>query len=480
MADIHLTRINESYIGVHCEDDAIYYELSDRFTFYVPGYKYMPRYRNGIWDGKIRLMDIRKRRTYYGLMGEIAKFARQYKYSLSFDNDLALQNIDVTFDWLNLPFEPFDYQAEAVVRILNDQKRLIVSPTGSGKSLIIYAAIRHLLRMNKKVLLVVPTVSLVHQMYKDFVSYGWTEADENTHRIFSGVEKKNTDKVVITTWQSIYKLKQPWFKDFDAAFIDEAHLASAESLRGIMEKCVNAKYRVGLTGTLQDAKAPKLTLIGLFGAPHNTTSSSDLMDRGVLSELKINAVCLKHKDEDRKIVSKFDYKTELNTIVESKIRNTFIKNIALDRKYNTLVLFNYVDKHGVKLFDMLNKDNTNKKIFFIHGKTPVEEREYAREYTEKHDNVIILASYGVFSTGINIKNLNTVIFAHPYKSKVKNLQSIGRVLRKSPNGKASVLFDIADDYSWKTKKNTTYRHFIDRIALYEKEGFDYKITNIDI
>lgn len=480
MRDIYIEKVNESFLVIRC-DDAIARELYDEFTFHVPGYKFMPLYRNGIWDGQVHLFQLRTHQIPYGLMARVASFAKRYDYSVGIQKDLRLEPItNVPVEDLNLAYVPHDYQQQALDIILADKKRLIESPTGSGKSLIIYMAIRKLIQMGKKILLVVPTVSLVEQMYKDFKEYGWNDVDEYVHKIYAGKEKKNDDHVVISTWQSIYKLKAPWFNDFDAVLIDEAHLASATSLKGIMEKAVNAEYRIGLTGTIQDAKAPLLTLVGLFGEPHQTTKSKELMERGLLSDLKIEAVCLRHPQPDRQAVSRFQYKLEVQTIVQNRQRNNFIVNLALDQPYNTLVLFNFVEGHGDVLYDIMQKKDASKHIFYIHGGTHVDEREFARQYTEEHGDVVILASYGTFSTGINIKNLNSVIFAHPYKSKIKNLQSIGRVLRKAPNGQKATLYDIGDDYSWKKKKNTTYRHFLTRLELYEDEGFNYKVRSLDL
>lgn len=484
MADIYIKKKNEAFITLQCENQGIYYELDDRYTFFVEGYNHMPKFKNGIWDGKIRLFNVRSRQIYSGLLGNILSYAKSCGYSVSLDVALKSDFEDIVYalNTLKLPehIVPHDYQNIAVNKILNNKRNLILSPTGSGKSLIIYGATRFLLAKKKKVLIVVPTVSLVEQLCKDFLEYGWVDVDKHVHMIYSGKEKRNIDDVVLTTWQSVYKMPQSWFKDFDAVFIDEAHLATAVSLKAIMEKAINANYRIGLTGTLKDAKVNKLVLSGLFGSTYSTTKTSELMKVGVLSKLSIEAILLKHKPEDCKIVSKMKYLAEINTIVEDQRRNAFIANIALDRKYNTLILFNFVDKHGKKLYDMIVDKNKDKKIFFIHGGVKVEEREYVRAYTEKHDNVIIVASFGTFATGTNIKNLNTIMFAHPYKSKIKNLQSIGRVLRKAPNGEPSVLFDIADDYRHGKKQNTTYRHFMERLEIYEQESFDYKLRVLDI
>lgn len=483
MFDLYLEKHSEIYIRVQCNFN-IAYELNDFFSFYAKNYKFMPKYKAGIWDGRIKLFNIKTGLIYVGLLEKLIYFAQSRDYKFDADPDLFISNEKKHFDVMkyNPPFQPYDYQQDAINIILNKKRRLVLSPTSSGKSFIIYGAIRHLLDQGKRVLLVVPTTSLVEQMVKDFSSYNWREAESMCHKIYSGKEKTNEDSVVVTTWQSVYKLGKDWFNPFDAIFVDEAHLAQAESIKSIMEKAENATYRVGLTGTIDDTQAHKLILQGLFGKVYSTIKTSELMERGLVASLKIEAIVMNHSDEDKKIVSKLPYQGELDTIISNPRRNNFIVNLGMNVKGNTLVLFNYVSKHGsvlYKMFQDLNKDN-KKQIFFVHGDTSTETREKVREISETYNNVVIVASYGTFSTGINIKNLDNVIFAHPYKSKIKNLQSIGRVLRKAQDDAKATLYDIADDYCWKSKSNTTYNHLKERLSIYEKEQFDYTIRTLDI
>ena len=119
-------------------------------------------------------------------------------------------------------------------------------------------------------------------------------------------------------------------------------------------------------------------------------------------------------------------------------------------------------------------------MFFVHGGVATEDRERVREITESENNAIIVASYGTFSTGINIKNLHNVIFASPSKSRIRNLQSIGRVLRKGSNNTKATLYDIADDISHKSRRNYTLNHLIERIKIYNEENFNYDIVNIPL
>jgi superfamily II DNA or RNA helicase len=338
----------------------------------------------------------------------------------------------------------------------------------------IYSIVRYFTEKQKTILLVVPTTSLVEQMYKDFDDYGWN-AEEYCHKIYSGKEKSTDKNVVITTWQSIYNLPRSFFKNFDVVIGDEAHQFKSKSMVGFMTKMDNTKYRFGFTGTLDGSQTHKWVLEGLFGPSYKVTQTNELIEKGHLSKLQIKVLLLKHNENQFN-----EYEEEIQYLITHEKRNKFIKNLTLDLKGNSLVLFSRVETHGQPLYDLINSSASDeRKIFFVHGGVDTEEREQVREITEKESNAIIVASYGTFSTGINIKNLHNVIFASPSKSRVRNLQSIGRVLRKGENKTKAVLYDIADDITYKSKKNYTLNHLIERIKIYNEEKFNYEIIQID-
>ena len=478
---------NEVYITIECEPD-IQREISEFFTFYVPGYKFMPAYRNRMWDGKIRLFSQKTKEIYFGLYPYVKAFADERGYTVV-TNDKVKVNNAVNKDTvkhfcnsLGQKFEARDYQIDAVYNNLKFNRSLLLSPTASGKSFIIYALIRyytHLLK-DKKCLLIVPTTSLVEQMYTDFQSYGWN-VKKYCHRLYSGYSNQTDKRVLISTWQSLYKLPKKYFEQFGAVFGDEAHLFKSKSLTEIMTKLIDCKYRIGLTGTLDGAHTHKLVLEGLFGAVNKVTSTKKLMDKKQLSNLAVRCLILKHTEENCKMVASGKYQDEIDYLVSSKSRNNFIKNLALKIKGNTLVLFQLVEKHGKDLHKLIedNAEN-NRKVFYIYGGVETEEREKARAIVEKETNAIIVASYGTFSTGINIKNLHNIIFASPSKSRIRNLQSIGRGLRLGDNKVNATLYDIADDMQYKSKENFTLKHFQERINIYTEEEFDYEIHNINL
>ena len=370
--------------------------------------------------------------------------------------------------------KPRGYQINGVYDALRHNRKLLISPTASGKSLMIYSLVRYFENKDKNILIVVPTTSLVEQMHKDFQDYGW-DADRYCHKIYSGREKTTDQPVVITTWQSIYKLEKSFFERFDVVIGDEAHLFKSKSLVGIMTKLLDCKYRFGFTGTLDGTQTHKWVLEGLFRPSYKIISTDDLMTKGYLSKLNIKILTLKHPPQ------KFEkYEDEIQYLIGHNQRNNFIKNLALDQKGNTLVLYSRVEAHGALLFDLINKyKEETRRCFFVHGGVDTEDRELVRSITEQEENAIIIASYGTFSTGINIKRLHNVIFASPSKSRVRNLQSIGRVLRKGDNKVKATLFDIADDITYNSSKNYTLNHLLERIKMYNEESFDYKVVKLD-
>ena len=486
MSHLVISKRNEVYLHVDAEVH-VYYELADQFTFEVPGAKFSPAYKNKYWDGKIRLFNTQKGEIYIGLLDRIVQFCKDHGYTYEF----------IESKYYGLPFEvnemiskegvkdymtaiskykPRDYQIEGVYDALRHNRRLLLSPTASGKSLMIYSIVRYFVEQQKNTLIVVPTTSLVEQMYKDFSDYGW-DVGSYCHKIYAGKERETESQVIITTWQSIYKLPRKYFQRFNVVVGDEAHQFKSKSLVSIMTKLGDAKYRFGFTGTLDGSETHKWVLEGLFGPSYKIIKTDELMKKGHLATLDINVLLLKHPP------TKFNtFEEEIQYIINHSRRNKFIKNLALDLKGNTLILFARVEGHGEPLYELINNSNIieNRRVFFIHGGVDTEDREEVREITERENNAIIVASYGTFSTGINIKNLHNVIFASPSKSRIRNLQSIGRVLRKGEQKTRATLYDIADDISYKSQKNYTLNHLIERIKVYNEEKFNYDIVNIPL
>jgi superfamily II DNA or RNA helicase len=486
MSNITIQMQNHSMMAVVC-DPSVRAELKEYFSFYVPGYKFIPSYRRKQWDGKIRLFNPITCELNVGLYAKLCRFAADRHYHMQMEHSpYGLPNATNKVDHQKLvssqalwkmPFPPRDYQYDAITHGIQRKRAVLLSPTGSGKSFIIYNLMRWYLENNdKSVLIVVPTTSLVEQMYKDFKDYGF-DAENECHIIYSGKDKKTDKRIVITTWQSVYRLGKDWFDVFGCVFGDECHLFKAKSLTTLMNKCTEAEYRFGTTGTLDGSQVHKLVLEGLFGPTKRVTFTRDLQDKGTLAKLKIDMLLLDYSEETRIMNKELTYQEEVDFLVTYEPRNKFIRNLAVTQKGNTLVLFQFVEKHGEILHKMI-KEVQSDKVYYVHGGTDTSDREAIRGIVEKQDGAIIVASLGTFSTGINIRNLHNIIFASPSKSQVKVLQSIGRGLRKADNGQDTKLYDLSDDMQYHSRQNFTLKHAGERIKMYTKEKFDFELHKV--
>lgn len=485
METIRVRKLNEANLHIQCESGTAE-ELREFFSFFVPGYKFMPAFKNRMWDGKIRLFNAQNGELPCGLFFHLKEFARNRAYLMELvPTDYGLpddvNDIDpnAIFEWINkleLPFKIRDYQFDALCHGLHKKRAILISPTGSGKSLIIYCIVKFWLyqrmRRNKRALIIVPTTSLVEQMHGDFKEYGANP--DNMHRIYSGKDKKFDAQICISTWQSIYKLPKPWFDQFGLVIGDECHGFKSKSLTTIMNKLSEADYRYGTTGTLDGTQTHELVLQGLFGKIHRVTTTKKLQDDDTLADLEIDRIVLSHSE-------KFDGKTyheEIDWIICHQQRNEFIRKLTVSREGNTLVLYNRVDDHGKPLFELIrNKVKQGRKVFFVSGKTDTMDREEIRKIIEKQKDAIIVASLGTFSTGINIRNLHNIVFASPSKSQIRVLQSIGRGLRKSDNGISTKLYDIIDNING---RNFAVLHGEERLKIYNKEKFKVKTHKVKL
>ena len=304
----------------------------------------MPQYRGKNWNGEIHLFDMRSKQIYVGLLDKIVQFCDNYNYTYKFEDNKFYgapyeENEDITYEGVKgymeaiTRYTPRKYQIEGVYGALKHNRKLLISPTASGKSLMIYSIVRYYHSQGEKILLVLPTTSLVEQLYKDFEDYGW-DSEAYCHKIYSGREKSNNMPVTITTWQSIYKLDRSFFEDYNVIIGDEAHLFKSKSLIQIMTKLHHAKYRFGFTGTLDGTQTHKWVLEGLFGPSYKVTKTEELMRKGHLAQLDIQCLVLKHEGKNFN-----SYEDEIQYLISHEQRNAFIKNLTLDLKGNTLVLF---------------------------------------------------------------------------------------------------------------------------------------------
>jgi superfamily II DNA or RNA helicase len=492
-------KISEVHLRIY-GDPGCEQELEMFFTYEVPGARFTPKFKARLWDGKIRLYSIIRKTLYVGLFNYLVEFCKRNNYELNFHstdefprvyepNDYTIEDTTDFIKALNMhargePIPARDYQIEAVNYALNANRTVLLSPTASGKSFMIYCLLRHHLEEGRKCIIVVPTTSLVEQMHSDFKDYSSNngfEVEERCQKLYSGFTRVFSKDVLITTWQSIYKQPKDWFENFDVIIGDEAHQFKATSLITIMERMQHVKYRIGTTGTIDDKQLSQLTLEGLFGPVHRVITTKELMDQGSVVKIDISCLMLQYSDDIRKACKDFNYQKEIDFIIANEARNKFITNLALKQKGITLVLFRYIEKHGDILYSMLKNKAPEATIHYVHGGVNTLDREDIRISSEAStENVIILASYATFSTGINIRGIENVIFASPTKSKITNLQSIGRGLRLKHGKSLLRLYDIADDLQHKSHKNHTINHMLERVKIYSEEKFPYKIYPIKL
>ena len=483
---MHISKKNEVYLTLTDLSPSENQELSEYFTFEVPGFKFMPMYRNRMWDGKIRLFSPATGEIYVGLLPYIKSFCDSNHISYILEEGVEdernvvrkvvrgfIRSLKPKSKGKSLKIR--DYQIDAVQHAISSNRALLVSPTASGKSLVIYSLVRYYQMSGHKTLILVPTTSLVEQMYSDFEDYGWSPGTY-CQKIYQGHDRKITRDVVISTWQSIYKMPKKYFENFGCVIGDEAHLFKAKSLTGIMTKLHQCKYRFGLTGTLDGTQTHQLVLEGLFGAVEKVTTTKELMDKKTLANLKIKCIILRHPI----IKERMTYAEELNYITGNNERNNFVSDLLVHITGNTLCLFQLVEKHGKILHDRVKEKSNGTSVFFVYGATGATEREDIREIVDREKNSITIASYGTFSTGINIRNIDNIVLASPSKSKIRVLQSIGRGLRRSSRKNSILVYDIADDISYKERRNFTLTHFTERLNIYNEEQFDYEISKVKL
>jgi len=436
-----------------------------------------------MWDGKIRLFSVATGEIYVGLLPYIKKFCDSNRISYTIEKgvedvrDVVRKSAGDFIKSLKPKsrgkgLKVRDYQIDAVAHAIARNRALLVSPTASGKSLIIYSLVRYYHMMSLKTLILVPTTSLVEQMYTDFEDYGWSSGTY-CQKVYQGYTTKVDKDVVISTWQSIYKMPRKYFDQFGCVIGDEAHMFKAKSLTGIMTKMHYCKYRFGLTGTLDGTQTHQLVLEGLFGVVEKVVTTKELIDKNTLADLKIKCIILKHKN----IREKMTYAEELDFIVTNEKRTNFVVNLLHHLNGNTLCLFQLVEKHGKIINDKMKGDEN---VYFVYGGTNTSEREDIRSLVEKNTNSTTIASYGTFSTGINIRNINNIVLASPSKSKIRVLQSIGRGLRRSETKDSVLIYDIADDISYNDRRNFTLNHFAERLNIYNEEQFDYDSSKVKL
>lgn len=496
-------KIDEMYFKVTVDKPANEDELQElwmAFTFDHPEKEFIRAYKIGKWDGKIRLIKyIDKYKTIaiapIGLFNKIYKYMKIYNIDFKVVNDdfgivdVDLSNFDKYFMSIKPDFIEYrEYQKEAVKNALLLNRCVIESPTGSGKSLIIYAYIKWILdfdlRPDEKILMVVPTTDLVVQMQEELISYGFNRNDITT--IFYGKEKIFNTKLIISTWQSIYKYENEFFEQFSGIIVDEAHKAKANEILGVVSNCINARWRLGTTGTLSNKKEFKYMVLSLFGPVFKTSTTAGLIKQSYLTDFHITNILLNWKHENKKKFDITDFEEEYNAILNNEERLNFISEFVFkmweNREYEgaSLLILGKRIEYIEKLFSMLYTKLGGKNIHLFHGQIPTKYRKKILDRIKENGGIVV-ANISVMGTGINIPNISDIVFVNPIKSDILLLQSIGRSIRLFEGKSFARIYDIVDVIPVKNKKENNIKLWLDdKIKIYDKQQFKYNIVEFDL
>lgn len=486
MEQITLSKINEVYLKVNASRSMLM-NLYDFFSEYAENYIFHPKYKQHFWDGKIRAFDKSNGFLPIGLLPKLSKYCKNNNIELIFDFDLDEFFTDIDDDVLYDLYDevipkdselyPRDYQHNTILKSIRNKRGICRLATSAGKSFIQYLMCRWLLKQDRKILFIVPNITLVDQMYNDFIEYGYSDIDNNVAKLHSQIKKTDFGlPVLLTTWQSLQNKGPKFFEKFDTLIIDEVHLSSGQTIQTICKYCVNADFRIGLTGTMPVNKATEQTIFGMLGPIIYDVTTKELIERGFASSVVIKNIMLKY-DNSFKVNRNYD--EEMKFVTTFKPRFKVIDKIinATEKGKNTLILVHKIDHLEETYKELLDKYGNEYSIYKIYGEVKATDREHVKVKMESEGNVILVATYSTLSTGWSVKRLHNIVFYSSYKSKIKILQSIGRGLRKHETKDSMVLWDVVDDlryrYGSKEIDNYIYKHFKSRKSYYDEQGFSY-------
>lgn len=478
--EIKVVPFDAVYDKIEC-NGTVARHISDTFRYQIEGAKFHPKVKAGMWDGYVKFFNLKTRFMYVGLRQKLEEFAHEHGYRFTCptpppmaivteEEALAfIETLNLPKELNGIPFEVRDYQIESFLQAINSERLTIMSPTGSGKSLITYLISRY---YEGKILTIVPRVGLVDQLANDYAEYGYKGT---VNKIYGGGEKTANFKINVSTWQSLKNLGADFINQFEVIIADECWQFAANKPKEIMESANQVRYRFGLTGTLPNDKIKDTTIEGLFGRVYQVVTTKELMEEDSLADLNIHAITLRHTDENCKKLVKAPYDTEVEYICQSESRNKFIRSLALSLKGNTIILVRYIDKHALLLKQMIeDKLPEGLPFYYVGGDTEKEDRERIRKSINQSENSLTLATVGTFAVGTNIPRLHNIIAASPSKSSITVLQSIGRVLRRSSDKSEAAWYDIGDDLSQGKWENHTLRHYRKRKEIYKNQKFSFK------
>jgi len=490
---------NKKFLIIDSCTELEYEQLKISLTKRIDGWRFHPLVKKGVWDGKIS--HIKGNKIPAGLWKEVIDICKEYDFTYSLNNITELFDTEITEEefasWVNDFFQyskikPRDYQIDAAFKIIKYRRCMAELATSAGKTLISFMVVAYITDVLKKnkVLMIVPNVSLVIQATGDFEEYNKQKVELKIQQIYAGVKLKKSSNVVIGTYQSLVKSDAEYFKQFDAVFIDETHKANAKSIQTIMDHCWHCDYRFGLSGTIpKKGTLERLSLMSALGPLVVQVKASELLEEGYITPCKVLQLHMDYATVEQKKAfaelysNPFDrqklFTLEQNFINNNEERLNFVAQVIKKSTNNSLVLFHKID-YGEKLYKKL-KQITNKKVYYVDGSVSTALREEFKSRMEKNNDVIVVASYGTFSTGISINNIHNIFFTESFKSEIIIRQSIGRGLRKLLDKALVKIFDFVDDLRYKNPdenldwSNYIYNHGTSRRKIYKEEKFPCEI-----
>lgn len=499
-------KINEVYFIVKPDTQADFAELQElwyAFSLTHPEKNFMPKYKNGTWDGTVRFIRYIDKFKELALV-PIGLFVDIFEFMLShdiefrvLDNDIGNIKVDLRgFDkWLlenesdkSKKISEREYQYEAVKHALSLNRCVMESPTGSGKSLMIYMYMKwildHYFDKDDKFLILVPTTDLVNQMTEDFVEYGCPR--QAICKIYSGQKRDMSKPIIISTWQSLYKEDYDFFEQFTAIVFDECHKSKADEQIYIGENCVNAKWRLATSATIQEDKVHRYSIMQNFGDIFTTATTRELIDSGYLCDFNVRNIIMEWKNTKGHFIKieDNDYQKEYNAIINNEHRMeamvNFICNLWVEREFDDSTIMvmgkriSYIEDIFTRLSEKIDR------VFFIHGQINPAERSKVKDYIKRKGGVLV-ANIDIMGTGINIPNVTTIVFANPIKSDILLLQTIGRAIRLHAGKEVATVYDIIDKMKLENSNyNTVYGWLPDKIKIYETKNFKYDTIHVDL
>lgn len=470
--------------------DGVIYEIGDYFSIFIESAKYDYRFKNHLWDGKIKFANVRTRTIPVGLKGELKRFCEERGYDFVDEtptNIFISDSLDGFDEWLaglHLPFTPRDYQIVSVKEAIKKKRLIVLSPTGSGKSFSIYLLLRWHHDHGRRCTLIVPNVSLVEQMYSDFGNYSKDDPNfnvEETCQLLYAKKDKRLDenKHLITTWQSLKLYTEDVINGFDVLLFDEVHRSKSAEVSKLLKSATDIRLRYGFTGSLSSSLADNLTIESVFGDVFTATTTKQLQESGELAPLTIYCLTINHTKDDCRYVFKEarEYAKEISYLCHNEKRNKFIRNMASSLKGVVLVIFKHIE-HGRHLFELIKeKVGDSREVFFIDGS--VDDREDIRQAIVNGKDAILVASVGTTSTGVNIPNLQHIILASPSKSRIQTIQTIGRSLRTHKAKNRAYVYDLVDNLKFSRRQNFCLKHALERFKIYGEQGFDVEFKEVN-